>query len=64
MRPYKTLKVVYFAPGTRDHAGTDFDDFHFFQRPAAVIGGGFQVNYQPVRHVQLSLNNIGVEDAA
>ena len=54
----------HLAPGTGDHAGADFNHFHFFHGPAAVICSGFQVNYQPVMHVQLPLNNVGVEDAA
>ena len=46
-------ELGHFAARAGDHTGADFNHFHFFQRPAAIIGRGFQVNYQPVRHVQL-----------
>ena len=55
LRANKSLKMIHLTTCAGDHAGADFDHFHFLQGPAAIIGSGFQVNYQPVRHVQLPL---------
>lgn len=36
-----------------DHCGADLDDLHFRGRPAAEVGGRFQVDDQPVSHAPL-----------
>jgi hypothetical protein len=41
-------------PAVSMHQGrADFDNFHFGYRPATFIGGGLQINHQPVRHCRV-----------
>jgi hypothetical protein len=40
-----------------DHAGTDFNDFHFCHWPSALFGGGLQIYHQPVGHIELQFPN-------
>ncbi|MCY1175208.1 hypothetical protein D9M73_154370 [compost metagenome] len=51
LRPHEALEVIQLAAvGLGDQGGADLDDLHFLDRPAASLGGGFQVDYQPVGH--------------
>ena len=46
----EALEVIQFATLAVHQGGADFDDFHFRYWPATLIGGGFQINDQPMRH--------------
>ncbi|MNP41832.1 hypothetical protein D3C76_1355560 [compost metagenome] len=51
LRPHEALEVVQLAAVVlADQGGADLDDFHFLDGPSAFLGGGFQVDYQPVGH--------------
>ncbi|MNC51520.1 hypothetical protein D3C75_1008140 [compost metagenome] len=49
----EALEMILLTTLLIDDHRADLDDFHVFDRPAAVIGGGFQVDYQPVLHAPL-----------
>ncbi|MNI33862.1 hypothetical protein D3C73_878230 [compost metagenome] len=52
-RAHEPLEMILFAPLAIHQRGADFDDFHFRDRPTAFIGGGFQINDQPMRHCRV-----------
>ncbi|MNG03012.1 hypothetical protein D3C84_860720 [compost metagenome] len=49
-RSHEALEMVLLTPLAVHQRGADFDDFHFRNWPATFIGGGFQIDHQPVRH--------------
>jgi hypothetical protein len=46
----EALEMIHLSPFTIHQGGANFDDFHFSYWPATLIGGGFQIYDQPVRH--------------
>lgn len=49
----QALEVIHFTPFAGHQAGADFYDFHVCDGPATVVGGGFQIDHQPVGHTWL-----------
>ncbi len=52
-RAHETLEVVDLTAFAGDQARADFNDFHLRDRPPTLIGGGLQVDHQPMAHTRL-----------
>ncbi|MNV69839.1 hypothetical protein D3C71_1627690 [compost metagenome] len=51
--PHETLEVVHFTALAGNQACADFNDFHLCNRPTTLVGGGLQVDHQPMAHTRL-----------
>ncbi|MCY1178669.1 hypothetical protein D9M73_190340 [compost metagenome] len=49
----EALELVQFASLAVHQGGADFNDFHIRYGPSTLIGGGLQINDQPMRHCRV-----------